>query len=54
VPRKCDTLIIVDNKTHRWMQHIQGQDLYGAMIPQEREPKGLSIFKLFYLLILEF
>jgi hypothetical protein len=50
VPRKCNTLIIINNKIRQWMQDRQGKELEGIMIPQERgkvEGLSLHIFKLF-------
>jgi hypothetical protein len=27
VPRKCNAMIIINNKIHRWLQDKQGQEL---------------------------
>jgi hypothetical protein len=40
VTRKCNVLIIINNKVHHWLQDTQGQELEGDMIPKERGLEG--------------
>jgi hypothetical protein len=47
VPRKCNDIIIINNKIQHWLKYAQGQELYGSMIPRERELKGITHFIIF-------
>jgi hypothetical protein len=54
VPRKCNTSIYINKKIHCWLQNGKGQKIQGDMIPRERGLKGISLFIIFYLPIIDF